>query len=221
MSLSQEMISSSLSTCDLRSYPHYMNDRLIEKELDNDTLRLNVGLIMNCCNEIETSLNYKRDTLFLTLTDTSSMDCACDCCFELRIDALGITDTSFTLVYQLEDKVLVGANKVETRKTSKTLNKNISKYIFPGLEHMDRFHAINRKNDEGQRIGLWEDYYSDTTTIKYKTLYAFKSKGASETVWRISYDKKGEITEVCAVNKRGNMTCITNREYFRIMKGRP
>jgi len=215
LSIAQEVINTSLSSCDSKSNPAYIRDRLIEKELKNDTLFLNVGLVLNCCPSLNTELTYRNDTLFLKITDESDITCMCECCFELQIKAIGVPDTNFTLIHQFETLDLSTEDftyKIEGRE----LRYFKSKYIFPSLEEMNDFTEVNLTDSKGRKVGIWDILYEETEKVKYRRKYFINDQGESKVSWIVRFDEEGSIEEVCGSTKENTSACVEKYGYDKL-----
>jgi hypothetical protein len=157
----------------------------------------------------------------MMVNDTSSMWCGCDCCFELEIKATGVPDTNFILIYEIEEDTISKNGEFGTQTNQYLLKQSASKYIFPKLSDVKKYREVNQKNDDGERIGLWEFYYEENKRINIRALYREDEEGYHRIEWKIIYDEEGNISEVCAVNYKDNSTCITIEDYLRLMENKP
>lgn len=87
--------------------------RIIDKELNTDTLVLMVTTVMNCCSGEKAVVSMKRDTLNLISDYADSIPtlnhvgdtigwhetemCDCNCCFTMEYKIKGVSDTSLTV----------------------------------------------------------------------------------------------------------------------------
>ena len=220
ISPAQELVETSLSSCDSKSYPEYIRDRLISKELKSDTLILKLGLVLNCCPSPKPSLTFKNDTLFIQITDTSHIFCACECCFELQLKATGIPDTNFILIQQFEASDLTNKGFVDWTEY-RELKHHKNKYIFPDLEEINSFTLFNQTNEDGLKIGLWNIYYENSEKIRYKAYYSIESSKEATVLWSIMYNLDGEIIEVCAKTGKNESTCVEGDVYRELMNEEP
>ncbi|MFN5982896.1 MAG: hypothetical protein ACK476_18970 [Fluviicola sp.] len=210
----QEVVETSLSSCDNKSYPEYIRNRLIEKEIMNDTLFLNVGLVLNCCPNPIPKFTYRNDSLILEILDDSEMWCTCYCCFEMQIKVVGIIDTNFTLF-----------QKIETSKQTEysELKKLTNKYVFPSLKEINSTTQVNQTNKDGLKVGIWNMYYENSEVVKYKTLYSINSSNESEITWCVKYDIDGKISNVSSKMEIYESTYIEveGDDYLEMMKDIP
>ncbi|MDX2361983.1 MAG: hypothetical protein QNK23_14330 [Crocinitomicaceae bacterium] len=218
VSTAQEVVHTTVSDCDKKSYPEYIRNRLIEKELKEDTLFLNVGLVLNCCLSPMPKLIYRDDTLFLEIIDSSDIRCACVCCFEIQVKAIGIPDTNFTLIHQYEASDITNEGFIDWTEY-KMLKKYKNKYIFPSPEELDNISEYDQISSSGSKIGAWNIYYDNSEKVKYKVFYFIDVEGESKIAWSIRYDEEGEISEICGRTGENESTCAEGIQYNKLMGG--
>ncbi|MCH2225733.1 MAG: hypothetical protein MK066_13260 [Crocinitomicaceae bacterium] len=219
-STAQEVVETSLSSCDNKSYPEYIRNRLIEKEVKDDTLFLNVGLVLNCCPSPTPKLTYRNDSLFLEIIDNSEIWCACECCFELQIKATGIADTNFTLIHQFEMSDFADNGFIDWTEYHE-LKQYRNKYIFPSQEKINEAVDINQKDSLGRKIGTWYILYDNSNKVKYRVNYVIDENGESKADWSVRYSEEGIMTEICAKTGVNEVTCADKYDYDKIMIDKP
>ena len=201
----QNIVGVELSSCDKNSYPEYMHhQRLISKGIINDTLFLRIGLVRNCEFVPEINCVKNGDSLVFSVQNVSDMYAGCICCYEIDLKITGIIDTNFTSYI----------GKTELKKLG-------NKYIFPSLTEIESHQEINKLNADGLEVGIWNIYDPESIFLKAKFYYFIDESGKSRSKWRISYNKDGQISEVCAltsIDSEGisNVTCASREQYLRL-----
>ncbi len=214
-SFTQQITGFSLSSCDKKSDPVYIHNRLISKEIRQDTLILKLGLVLNCCPDPKPILKYDKDTLLLDVNDRSEIFCACLCCFEFEIRLTGIRDTTFTLVQKrFQDDP--ESKAVSDHAFLEELKYHSSKYIFPTPQEIVALKFCNQTDVTGLKTGLWNIYFPGTDKIKVKVFYEKDEQNKIFAAWHIEYSKDGDILLVCA-NKGTVSSCIEGFEYQKLM----
>ena len=226
LSCSQTVVGLNMSSCEKNSYPEYIHDnRLISNELINDTLILKIGIVRNCDYSPKAQMSLRNDSLILELTNISEVSAMCDCCFELEIKAIGISDTNYNIygIYRFSD--ITDKGFIEWTETSE-IHTFKNKYLFPTNEEIQSYTEFNKLNDDGLKIGLWDFIEFGTKKVKAKIFYFIDDMGESRSSWYILYDKKGKFQEACALksidkNRISSFTCITEEQYFKIFNYKP
>ncbi|TNE55776.1 MAG: hypothetical protein EP338_03100 [Bacteroidetes bacterium] len=222
----QSVVGINMSNCDSNSDPEYMYaNRLISKRIVNDTLHLELGLVRNCAFEPSVELHRRADSLIIEIENVSEIWMGCICCFEMIVKAVGIRDTSFTLIqkYQFEDFTKDGFTEYEVYTEIKSYP---NKFIFPSITEIESATPDNQMTEDSLRIGSWYIMDAVTNVIKAKAFYFLDHEGKSRTKWRAVYDKEGNIIEVCAftgVDSEGysNVTCATKEQYLKLEIKKP
>jgi len=185
------------------SMPEFIHqNRLIKKEIFNDTLNLRIGIVRNCAIEPEVNYSINGDSLFLSIENISTIWEGCVCCFELEIKIAEIKDTNFITFIENEQ-----------------IRKQNNKYIFPSLSQIESNGPINQVNSDGQKIGLWYYYSDDSIRVTSKSYYFIDDAGISRYKWEVVFDEEGQIDTICAftgVDNEGisNVTCIRKDQYL-------
>lgn len=219
--LAQNVVGINMSNCDSNSDPEYMyTNRLISKSIVNDTLHLELGLVRNCAFKPSVELNSSADSLIIEIKNVSEMWMGCICCFEMTVMAVGVKDTSFTLIqkYLFEDFTKEGFIEYEAYSEVKSYS---NKFIFPSLAEIESATPDNQMVNDSLKIGAWHIMDTVSNVLKAKALFFIDGDGKSRTKWYATYDKKGEITEVCAftgIDSEGysNVTCATKEQYLKL-----
>lgn len=214
----QQIVGINMSSCDHRSDPFFMHqNRLISKEIMNDTLNLQIGIVRNCEFFPEINVKYTSDSLILDIQNSSELYAACECCFEMNIQLTGIPDTNFTLYHVFEAADFTKEDGfIEWTEIRKIRNYK-HPFIFPTPEEIANFKAMNQLNANGLRVGPWE--IEGKSNRAYKSYFYINESGESRTKWFISYDEKGEISEVCGKTHHDSneQTCASGYEYNKLM----
>ena len=219
--LAQNVVGINMSNCDSNSDPEFMyTNRLISKSIVNDTLHLELGLVRNCAFEPYVALNSSADSLIIEIKNESVMWMSCMCCFEMTVMAVGVKDTSFTLVqkYHFEDITKEGFIEYEAYSEIKAYS---NKFIFPSLAEIESATPDNQMVSDSLKIGSWHIVDTVSNILKAKALFFIDGDGKSRIKWYATYDKNGEISEVCAytgIDSDGysNVTCATKEEYLKL-----
>ena len=212
----QEIVNTSLSSCDEKSNPIYIRNRLIEKEIKQDTLFLNVGLILNCCITPNPILTYKNDTLFLEIANTSDLWCACECCFELKIEATGIPDTNFILMLQSKANDITNEGFIDRTKY-REIKQYKNKYIFPSIEELEVNDEFDQTDSSGLKSGIRYVYFDNSEKLKYKIVLFINEKQLTQTRLIVKYNEDGDTVEICSVSEENELICIDWHEYNLLM----
>lgn len=209
-----------LSSCDNKSYPEFIRNRLISKEIKNDTLFLNLGLVLNCCPSVNPKLKYRNDTLFIEIIDDSEIWCACECCYELQMKVTGIPDTNFTLIQPIEMSDFVD-NQIVDWTEYRELKQYESKYIFPSSDRINAIVDFNQFDSLGRKIGVWNILYDNSQKVKYRFNYFIDANGKSQIEWSVTYNEEGIIIEICARTEANEITCADKIDYDIITSDNP
>lgn len=214
----QQVVKTSVSACDHRSDPYFMyQNRLISKEIINDTLNLQIGIVRNCEFFPEIKVEYNSDSLVLDIQNSSELYAACECCFEMNIQLVGIPDTNFTLYNVFEATDFNKSDGFIEWTEIRKMRYHQSKYVLPTPEQIKNFAAKNKLNENGLKVGPWE--IVGESGRKYKAFFAIDDSGRSRAKWSIAYDEKGELTEVCGKQDDSNeSTCADAYEYKKFLE---
>ena len=221
LTFSQNVIDVKMSSCDGKSDPYYVHpNRIISKNIANDTLQLQLGIVKQCAFDPMVSLVIQNDSLEISITDTSTIMEMCLCCFELSIKVLGVQDTNFILV----QKVLFNEFNPEIGfKDSlgySEIKEHSNKFIFPTPEELFESRIENKFYQDSLKVGVWGNYYGNSKQLKSKAKYFINQKGLTQTIWYAIFNKSGIITEMCALSEvaNGNSTlhCIDGDEYQKL-----
>lgn len=160
------------SQCDQGSNPDNLVNRIVSKEMSNDTLYMTLGFSENCCIEFNSEIHHNGNILNVILDNGSgSVDmCDCDCCFELSFVIVGLKDTAFRTFLKGQE-LYVSAEKYQTYAET--------------FEIIDG-DTINRKNKYRYKVGLWK-WFSDSTDVLLNKVYY-----SGEIAYDDDYDLWGE-----------------------------
>lgn len=220
-----------MSDCARNSYPEFIHrNRLIHKELKNDTLTLQVGIVRNCSFLPIVDLNFDEDTLVLKISNTSCDYAACDCCYELELRIVGIPDTNFTLGEKFLNNELVDYTNfddfVHQEFSEWTEFEEFryfhNKFIFPTLEEVEAITEYNQFNADSLKIGMWIEYSRRYLNNYSKVFYFIDDLGKSHAKWSIDYNEKNEILHASALtgfDGKGipNRLSIEGKMYLNMM----
>ena len=221
ISFAQDVVGISFGACDAKTDPFFVySNRLISKKIENDTLTLQIGVVRNCSFEPKIALTQKGDSLMIEIDNISEIRMGCECCYEMNIKAIGIKDTSFTLIHKftVSDFTKEGVKK---RDVYSKLTRSQNKYIFPTISEIEQAMPNNKLTQDSLKIGSWHIYDEQTKKLKAKAFYVINEKGESTTLWHASLNEKGELVQICAnagVNSQGNsiMSCASKEEYLEL-----
>jgi hypothetical protein len=216
----QEVVWQKLTPCEEGSNPDYIHsNRLIKREVINDTLKIKIGLIRNCNFNSKIELFSDKDSLILDIQNKSKILDVCLCYFEFDIKIIELLDTNQTLCYNSE--------KIELKKSSKIIEFKYfdSKYIFPSSAEINSTEISNQFYQDSLKIGLWNDYFDETNDLKAKAFYFIDTDGKSKLKWYVLYNNVGEIKEVCATEDLESLGLVTNcieyNAYLNLLKTKP
>ena len=78
----------------------YTNDTVFFKE-NADTLKMNVGIINNCCSKLAESVSIENNVVTVYVKDTCTQGCDCFCLCNFTYDFTFIHYTPKTLIYKV------------------------------------------------------------------------------------------------------------------------
>jgi predicted peptidase len=214
---SQEVIETSIINCDSEYNPAFKQNRLLKKEVQEDTLNIEICLILNCCSNPSAQIDFTKDTLILEILDTSNMTCTCLCDFNINIKAKGVLDTNFTLLYKFRQGVYSDTT-IKNSTIYQELKKLQNIYIFPTLDEINADYSFNQTNREGQKIGVWNTYQKHSKKVLTKTYYSLDNQGVSQIVWKVEYDDKEELIEICTNKSNKILSCIDFKSYMILIQ---
>ncbi len=218
-SICQELINYSMSDCDNNSFPEYIRNRIVSKELSNDTLKLSIGFTANCCLSPKPVINHFNDTLYIEIENVSKMYCACECCFELNFTIKDKFDSALVVVYKKKETIIKD-KEFQDSMTYQVLSYSKNKFLFPTMEEINRHEIDNKLNEFGCRIGLWR---IEKNNILYADIYYTENATDKPIIeWSVIYDSKGLIKEICSHNEDPNLTiCAKKIDYDKLMINKP
>lgn len=212
----QEVINFDVSSCSEKSYPEFIRNRVISKELNSDTLTLRVGLVLNCCIDPDLILTYKDDSLYIEITNVATSICMCECCFELEIKATGIPNTNFQVIYKKEEWKFID-DRIPTYYSYYPLTEHSSKYAFPTPTELENYKdysgKMNQLTNDGQKFGFWN---IKTEKSYYFAHYILDKDGKSQSEWSATYDINGELKMVCGSDGLDEYLCAERMDYYLI-----
>jgi len=226
MSFAQDVVSVGISDCDSKSDPFYIyRNRLISKEINNDTLSLQIGVVRNCSFEPKIALTQKGDSLIIEIDNISEMWMGCECCYEMNIKAIGVKDTNFVLVHKYTASDFTKEGFKEWDAYSKMIS-NQNKYIFPSITEIEQLEAKNCYNADSLKVGPWHIYDKATKRLIAKALFYIDDKGKSKALWSAIFNANGELIEICGnrgADSDGNSyeTCATREQYMKLNINEP
>ncbi len=216
VSFGQELVDYNLSSCEERSYPEYIRSRVIYKNIENDTLGLRLGLVLNCCIDPAISLSFRNDSLFVQIDNIANSICACECCFEIEITATGFEDIPFEIIYK-KPEFNFNSDDFETIYVDYTLEMSSRKYIFPNPEEVIAYKAYNGRfnqlTEDSLKFGLWEN---SKDSLNYLTFHYINDLGVSKMEWGARFNKDGLLLDICGRNGFNELTCASRREYLHL-----
>ena len=226
ISFAQDVVGISLSDCDAYSDSLVVHStRLISKKIENDTLSLQIGVVENCGFEPKIVLTQKGDSLMIEIDNISEEWMSCECCFEMNIKAIGVKDTSFTLIHKftVSDFTKEGVKK---RDVYSKITSSQNKYIFPSISEIELAPPNNNYTLDSLKIGPWHIYDEQTKKLKAKVYYVIDENGESTTLWSASFNEKGKLVQICAnagVNSQGKsfMRCTSKEVYLDFYTNKP
>src|SRR6478735_4346265 len=146
-----KMVSWSSGSCDETVNPYAIQNRISDIYILRDTLYLSINFQDNCCAVFSPEISFKRDTLFIIPYKRDFLYyCSCDCCFSIDFTFTGLVDTSFVTILK-DEKIIYSIEKYATHPIKYTIQDG---------------DTINKTNKYGEPIGLWIEYYENSTNIK-------------------------------------------------------
>lgn len=222
---SQRIVDIQTSACERDSYPNFIHrNRLILKELKNDTLILRVGIVRNCSFSPNITLGSKEDTLILDIDNESYDRASCDCCYEINLQITGMVDTNFFLAQKFILGDLIGDESKESVHFEE-FKYYQNKFIFPTLEEVDNITEYNQLIADSLKIGWWRIASPLNSGNYRKAFYYIDESGKSRAKWHIDYNENDEITLVSAlsgIDSDGisNMQVIEGDFYLNLMSSK-
>lgn len=221
---SQTIVKQSLSSCDKNSNPEFLRNRIVSKEIINDTLHLKIGFKGQCALDVQAKLVASNDSLSLVLLDTSDVYAFCYCCYELHLTITGVPNENFVLVYP-HHYTFYNQNGEETDTlVNEVLTEQSNKFFYP-LEHQFRnIEVYTQRNAEGLRTGVWYTY--DTTKVGLKDLLVLKSAaffappeaGKEKVLWTVQFKEDGTVKNVSVyIPYDDSWAEIEGSNYYRLI----
>lgn len=165
------------STCNGDLDPYQLKDRIVSKEIKNDSLYLTVAFAENCCLEIDPLITFDNSVLNIELSKgTQQYVCDCNCCYELTLVLTGLDKTEFLTTLQ-GDTIELSNEPYPTYP--------ISFELYQG-------DTINLMNKYGEPQGLWLTFDDSTGQLTKKTFYSGQVLLRDKIDWMEKYDIKGE-----------------------------
>lgn len=212
----QHLLDFSMSSCSERSYPEFIRNRIVYKEMNDEILTVRLALVLNCCPDIDLRINYENDSLFVQIEDTASMLCMCECCFEIVIRASGIPNTDFTMIYEKEE-INIDDEIFKTVYTPYELEEHPYKYAFPTYDELHVYEQqteeMNQITEDDQRVGLWRFSKDERNLLAF---YKIDNNGKSKMDWRALYDVEGKLISIGGNVGLGNSSTADKRDYYRL-----
>lgn len=195
-SYSQETISYNLSDCDSDSFVDFLRDRIVSKEIVDDSLYLRIGFSDNCCINPVPDVIQSNDTLFLSVKNNSDAHCKCQCCFELEMKIPNIRDTNFVLMW--DGLTLKTQSKYQKLPHEYLINENT---------------PTNRFNKDNIKVGLWLE--QKESGRKYEIYYEEHPKNMDQIKWIRAYNIGGELIEVTIRSEKNNELNILDAQLYQ------
>jgi len=202
------------SSCSEKSYPELIQHRIVSQERIEDTLRLSVAVVLNCCINPELKVSKSNDSLFFWVNNKSDIMCMCKCCFELNLEFSGITDDSIKIIYAKEELDL-SSEGFNYEFVSTQLFESPYKYGFPPPAELKTYEnyegEINQLSEDGEKIGLWRREGESHN-------YLFYTSPTHNPLpkWYASYTKEGELVDICGYDVFGESSNIEARTYYNL-----
>lgn len=218
-SFSQKVVELVKSNCIVDTDIDFVQNRLISKRFSNDTLVLSVELIQNCDVSPNAFVDYTQDTLVLEIKNESNLFAVCNCYFKYNLKITGVKDTNFILIHKFGKTEFI-EKEFKNVIREKELNYE-NKYTLPSLEEIDKIREVNKINADSLKVGLWIDYFKDSTTIKEKIFYEVSANSSpylSHFKWAVTYNEDSTIIDVCSIVKSRNRTTIDCLSWGRYLK---
>ena len=171
-----------------------LKNRISQYQFTNDTLTLELSLVLNCCLNPEEDFYYKNDTLFISYQNLGNYEpCACNCCFSFSHKIIGIDTQKLTIFYD-----------------QKELEKSDEIYLtFDETYEIHNSDTFNLKDKYGLEQGIWcspnSNFFTswkDGKPIGHGYLYK-NMKVKSETIegQYFEYYKSGKLKLKCRIDE--------------------
>lgn len=176
------------------------NQGILFQKLENDTLRIKIGLIENCSFELKPSAFIKNDTLKLNLENVSETMAFCGCYFKVDLCLSEIKD-SFKLV-------VVNNRPFESIK---------SKYVdFPPNDPIPKKWFTNQSDEKGNKIGYWR--IKGINKFYYISYFGDGSFPGNEPFWIKCFSKNNELFSLELNLQANNGLNFSKKQYELILK---
>lgn len=211
---SQEVVTVSLSSCDRNSDPEYLQNRVIAKRIDHDTLQLQVGLVLDCCFDPKVKLWQNGDSLLFSIKHIGETQCFCYCCYELTVFATGVKDTNFQLFKVSEE--WIGPHFDDSKAIKTRLDYQNNKYGLPLPSELSPVEPFNQSNEMGEKIGYWIQLKDNN---RYIIFYQNSSNGGTKLKWMATYNLNEELqyVQVYVDDKRSRI--VDAKQYQNLIEG--
>jgi hypothetical protein len=209
----QKVLRHKLSSCDRNSYPEFMKERIISKNVRNDTLMMTLGFSENCCISFRPAISRNGDTLSLfnkpkepdSLGFVEEIVCMCDCCFELNLLIYPIRDTNF--IFYFDNKPLHTSSE-----KYRTITPRFTVYNGD---------TINRINKYGHRQGVWRIYNQGTNALMKEIYFNEDFYEEGRFKWMKIYKSSGTLEKYVEIDPLTKQRKTYDyKEYKVLMKSR-
>lgn len=179
----------------------YSTERILSAKEENDTLILEIRIVMNCCISAQVHVEFQKDTLAVVVKDTDQVWCACNCIYNLKLCISEIDH--FNAPIRFNGKWLY-------RDTPEN-------FLFPIDYEPEDKRAINDLNARGERIGYWIELKKTSAGKKIRVAQNYVlQNGVPQLVWEKVSNRKGEVLEISVLGNDGNFHLIDPANYMHL-----
>lgn len=192
------------SVCNFRLSPCkglddiYSTERILSAKEENDTLTLELRVMLNCCVNAQVQVEFQKDTLVVVVKDTDQVWCACNCLYNLQLRI----------------------SEMNLFKTPVRFNGNLlypdtpDHFLFPIDYQPAGKTQVNCLNAAREPIGYWVKITKSSAGRKIKIEQNYMLlNGVSQLVWEKISNRKGEVLEIGVLGNDGGFHLIDPANY--------
>lgn len=171
------LLSWSVGSCDSRYNSTSLLTRISSIRIENEKLYISISFKDNCCATFYPKVDFRNDTLLiLPYEKHPDSYCSCDCCFSFDFIIEGMSDTSFTTLYQ-----------------GKKIVYSLDPYpVIPISFIMYNRDTVNRTNRYGAPVGKWISFYYDDKIQEIKMYDTSFYDVNKRPIWTKSFYENGQ-----------------------------
>lgn len=178
----------------------FFNQGILSQKSENETFRIQIGLIDNCSFELQPSASIENDTLKINLENISKTTVFCGCYFKVDLVLSEVKD-SFNVI-------LVNNEPVTSIK---------SKYIdFPPNDPIHKKWVKNKSDSRGNKIGYWR--IREKSGFYYISYFGDGSFFENTPLWTKYFSNKNELFSLRINLHANDGLTFSKKQYELILK---